>query len=140
MSIGDGACDHLGLDEAVHDAAPAEHHAVTGLPGNQEEQAAVGAIGVRGVKEFCGDERLLSLWTGEDRFQTWSQHRDLIVDGIHLETDPLSGPPWLGSEDQKERSYLHFQDEWDRVGAVRGREFNEVLQGFRAIVTVPESR
>lgn len=96
MSIGDGACDNLGLDEAVHDAAPAEHHAVMGLPGNQEEQAAVGAIGVRGVKEFCGDERLLSLWTGEDRFQTWSQHRDLIVDGIHLETDPLSGPPWLG--------------------------------------------
>lgn len=113
MSVGHGPSSNLGLDKAVHDTSPAEHHAVTGLPGDQEEQAAVGRVGISGVEEFRSDDYLLSLWTTEDRFQTLSQHRDLIIDRIHLEMDPQSGLPWLSCEYQKERSYLHFQDETD---------------------------
>lgn len=122
VSVGHGPSSNLSLHKAVHDASPAEHHAVTGLPGDQEEQATVGRVGVSGAEEVRSDDYLLSLWTTEDRFQTWSQHRDLIIDGIHLETEPQSGPPWLGGEDQKESSYLHCQDERDRVGSVCGRE------------------
>lgn len=140
MSVVHGPSSNLGLDKAVHDTSPAEHHAVTGLPGDQEEQAAVGRVDVSGVEEFRSDDYLLSLWTTEDRFQTWSQHRDLIIDRIHLEMDPQSGLPWLSCEYQKERSYLHFQDERDRVGAVCRREVNDVLQSFRAIMTVPKTR
>lgn len=137
MPVGHGPGGQLCLDEAVHHAAPAEHRAVTGLPGDQEEQAAVVRVGVRGLEERRGDGRFLSLWTAEDSFQTGSQNRDLVVDGTDLEREPRSGPSGLGGEDQKERSHLHVQDERDGVGPVCGREFNQVLQSFRAIVTVP---
>ena len=51
----------LSLNEAVHDVASAEHRAMTGLPGNQEEQTAVRRVGVGGAEEVGADERLLSL-------------------------------------------------------------------------------
>lgn len=90
MFVGDNSLSNIGLNEAVHNAAFAEHHAMTGLPSNKEEQAVVESVSISGIKEFGSDEYLLSLWTTEDRLQTGSDHRNLIIDGIHLEKDPWS--------------------------------------------------
>lgn len=92
MLVGDHSSGNISLNEAVHDDVLAEHHAMMGLPSDEEEQAAVDSIGIGGIKEVGSDEYLLSLRTTEDRFQTRSDHWNLIIDGIHLEKDPWSGP------------------------------------------------
>lgn len=85
MFVGDDPCSDVCLDEAVDDDAAPQHHAVVRLPGDEEGQAAVVAVCISSVDILGCDDDLLPLSTAEDRLQTSGQHRDLVVDGHHLE-------------------------------------------------------
>lgn len=90
MFVGDDPCNDVCLDEAINDDTVSEHHAVIRLPCDKEGQAAVVAVRVSGINKLRCDDYFLSLCAAENRFQISNQHRDLVVDGVHLETTWIS--------------------------------------------------
>lgn len=85
MLVGDDPCSDVSLDEAIHNDAVSEHHAMIRLPGDEKDQTAVVAIYISGIDELCCDNSFLSLFTAENRLQTRNHHWNLVIDRVYLE-------------------------------------------------------